>query len=196
MTTKRLIKFTSALTMITLLLSSCNSSIQVAKKRHSNGYYVSVGGGNYESKARPIDKTDFNATPTKGSEKIAVMKKEVEQKTTTKKESIATPTFGTNTENLTSNRTAPINQLQGKKSNKFKQLKKAIELKKAIKKSNAETASDLGILLLVIIAILLPPLAVFLIKGLKIQFWISLILTLLFYLPGLIYALLIIFGAI
>ncbi len=44
-------------------------------------------------------------------------------------------------------------------------------------------------LLMVIIAILLPPLAVFLKKGVGLSLVISIILTLLFYLPGLIHAL-------
>ncbi|MBX3317390.1 MAG: YqaE/Pmp3 family membrane protein [Phycisphaeraceae bacterium] len=44
-------------------------------------------------------------------------------------------------------------------------------------------------LLMVIIAILIPPLAVFLKKGLGMALIISIILTLLFYVPGLIHAL-------
>ncbi|WP_406603404.1 YqaE/Pmp3 family membrane protein [Neolewinella aurantiaca] len=49
--------------------------------------------------------------------------------------------------------------------------------------------------MLVILAILLPPVAVLVHQGeLNTKFWIALILTLLFYLPGLIYALLVIFG--
>lgn len=44
-------------------------------------------------------------------------------------------------------------------------------------------------LLMVIIAILLPPLAVALHSGMSTPFWISLVLTLLFYVPGLIYSL-------
>jgi uncharacterized membrane protein YqaE (UPF0057 family) len=44
-------------------------------------------------------------------------------------------------------------------------------------------------LLMVIIAILIPPLAVFLKKGLGIALIINIILTLLFYIPGLIHAL-------
>ncbi|WVZ57070.1 hypothetical protein U9M48_007506 [Paspalum notatum var. saurae] len=40
----------------------------------------------------------------------------------------------------------------------------------------------------VILAILLPPLGVFLRHGIKIEFWICLILSLLAYLPGIIYA--------
>lgn len=44
-------------------------------------------------------------------------------------------------------------------------------------------------LLMVIIAILIPPLAVFLKRGLGMAFILNLILTLIFYLPGLIHAL-------
>ena len=44
-------------------------------------------------------------------------------------------------------------------------------------------------IVLIILAIFLPPLAVFLKDGLANSFWINLILTLLFYVPGLIHAL-------
>ncbi|KAL5836570.1 hypothetical protein ACOSQ3_013739 [Xanthoceras sorbifolium] len=40
----------------------------------------------------------------------------------------------------------------------------------------------------IVLAILLPPLGVFLKYGLKVEFWICLILTLLGYIPGIIYA--------
>lgn len=65
------------------------------------------------------------------------------------------------------------------------------------KKQKRADKDDSGVstLLLVIIAILLPPLAVALHEGgINSRFWIDLLLTLLFYLPGLIYALVIILG--
>ncbi|KMT14113.1 hypothetical protein BVRB_4g079350 [Beta vulgaris subsp. vulgaris] len=40
----------------------------------------------------------------------------------------------------------------------------------------------------IILAIILPPLGVFLKYGCKVEFWICLVLTLLGYLPGIIYA--------
>lgn len=40
----------------------------------------------------------------------------------------------------------------------------------------------------IIVAVLLPPLAVFMRRGLKTEFWLSLILTLLAWIPGVIYA--------
>lgn len=59
---------------------------------------------------------------------------------------------------------------------------------------NMKDASS-NTVLLVILAILLPPVAVLVHQGtLNSKFWISLLLWLLFYIPGLIYALLVIFG--
>ena len=50
----------------------------------------------------------------------------------------------------------------------------------------------MGTLIMVLLAILLPPVAVFLKVGLTKHFWINLILTLLFYLPGQIHALIVV----
>ncbi|MDE3236786.1 MAG: YqaE/Pmp3 family membrane protein [Bacteroidota bacterium] len=62
---------------------------------------------------------------------------------------------------------------------------------KAEKKAGGD--ADTNTILLCIVAILLPPLAVYLYeKEINTKFWISLLLTLLFWLPGIIYALLVI----
>jgi uncharacterized membrane protein YqaE (UPF0057 family) len=55
---------------------------------------------------------------------------------------------------------------------------------------------DVPSIIKVILAIFIPPLAVFLHRGLASEFWISLILTLLFVLPGIIYALLVVLDVI
>lgn len=74
---------------------------------------------------------------------------------------------------------------------KLKEVKKAVRDFKAAKKAGAEPSTNT--LLLVILAILLPPLAVYLHEGeINGKFWLSLILTLLFWLPGVIYALFVI----
>lgn len=80
------------------------------------------------------------------------------------------------------------NELESNISSK-KQLKK--EIKTLLKESNLRDDTDF--LLLVIISILIPPLAVFIQFGISNEFWIDLILTLLFFLPGLIYALYLLF---
>jgi uncharacterized membrane protein YqaE (UPF0057 family) len=87
-----------------------------------------------------------------------------------------------------------LNSLSKKeKKERTKEVKKAIKQYKADKK--AGKAPSTNTLLLVILAILLPPLAVYLHEGtINNRFWISLILTLLFWIPGVIYALIVILG--
>lgn len=89
---------------------------------------------------------------------------------------------------------ASFNSLSKKeKKTRLKEVKKAVKKYKADVKAGKEPSTDT--LLLVIIAILLPPLAVYLHEGeINNRFWISLLLTLLFWLPGVIYALVIILG--
>lgn len=80
------------------------------------------------------------------------------------------------------------------KKERIKELKSEIRKFKDAKKSGAEPSTNT--LLLVILAILLPPLAVYLHQGeINNKFWISLILTLLFWIPGVIYALIVVLGA-
>ena len=66
------------------------------------------------------------------------------------------------------------------------------KLRDAKKQESSAPADGLSTLILVIIAILLPPLAVLLYDGLTTRFLISILLWLLFYIPGLIYALIVI----
>lgn len=86
------------------------------------------------------------------------------------------------------------NSLSGKeKKERIKEVKKEIKNFKKEKRNGADP--DTNTLLLVIIAIILPPLAVYLHQGeINNKFWISLILTLLFWLPGVIYSLIVILG--
>jgi uncharacterized membrane protein YqaE (UPF0057 family) len=79
------------------------------------------------------------------------------------------------------------------KKAKIKEVKKQIRLFKKEKKNGRET--DDRTILLVILAILLPPLAVYLYEEeINNRFWISLLLTILFWLPGVVYALVLILG--
>ena len=79
------------------------------------------------------------------------------------------------------------------KKAKFKEVKKQVKEFKANKKKGKEPSTNT--LLLVILAILLPPLAVYLHEGvINNKFWISLILTLLLIVPGIIYALIVVLG--
>jgi uncharacterized membrane protein YqaE (UPF0057 family) len=78
---------------------------------------------------------------------------------------------------------------------RIKEAKKLMKEYRADKRSGRAAETDQ--VLLAILAILLPPLAVYLKEGeVNSRFWISLILTLLFWIPGVIFALLVVFDAI
>lgn len=75
------------------------------------------------------------------------------------------------------------------------------EAKKLLKETKADRRAgkkaDDDTVLLAILAILLPPLAVYLKENeINSKFWISLILTLLFWIPGVVYALLVVFDVV
>ena len=74
---------------------------------------------------------------------------------------------------------------------KIKEVRKELKAFKAAKKAGQEPSTNT--VLLVILAILLPPLAVYLHEGhINGKFWLSILLTLLFWIPGVIYALIVV----
>jgi len=74
---------------------------------------------------------------------------------------------------------------------RINEAKKALKQYKMDKKAGAEPSTNT--LLLVILAILIPPLAVYLHEGvINGKFWLDLLLTILFFVPGLIYALIVV----
>ncbi len=83
---------------------------------------------------------------------------------------------------------------RSERRHRLKEAKKLFKDYKANKKAGKKEETDQ--VLLAILAILLPPLAVYLKEGeINSKFWISLILTLIFWIPGVIYALLVVFDA-
>jgi uncharacterized membrane protein YqaE (UPF0057 family) len=79
------------------------------------------------------------------------------------------------------------------KRSRYKQARSEFKAFKAARKAGKD--ADSNTILLAILAILLPPLAVFLYEGeINNRFWISLLLTIIFWVPGVIYALILILG--
>jgi uncharacterized membrane protein YqaE (UPF0057 family) len=80
---------------------------------------------------------------------------------------------------------------RSERKERIKEVKAAIKEYKKQKKAGDEPSTNQ--LLMVILCILLPPLAVYLHEGeVNTKFWISVLLTLLFWLPGIIYALVVV----
>lgn len=81
------------------------------------------------------------------------------------------------------------------RKDRIKDAKKMLKDYRADKRAGRAAETDQ--VLLAILAILLPPLAVYLKEGeVNSKFWLSLILTLLFWIPGVVYALLVVFDAV
>ncbi|MEO7120124.1 MAG: YqaE/Pmp3 family membrane protein [Ginsengibacter sp.] len=84
-----------------------------------------------------------------------------------------------------------INLSRKEKRERIKMVKSQLKEFKHEKRDGNESSTNQ--VLLVILAILLPPLAVYLHEGvINGKFWLDLILTLLFFLPGVIYALIVV----
>ena len=83
---------------------------------------------------------------------------------------------------------------KAEKKARVKDAKKMLAEYKEKKKAGDDVATN--DILMAILCIILPPLAVYLHEGkvINTKFWISLVLSLLFWLPGIIYALLVVFG--
>ena len=83
---------------------------------------------------------------------------------------------------------------RSERRHRLKEAKRLFKEYKADKRAGRKAETDQ--VLLAILAILLPPLAVYLKEGeVNSKFWISLILTLIFWIPGVVYALLVVFDA-
>lgn len=84
------------------------------------------------------------------------------------------------------------NLSRSERKDRIREAKKELSLYKE-KKASGDVSTNT--LLLVILAILLPPLAVYLHEGeINTRFWVSLILSILFLLPGIIYSLIVVLG--
>lgn len=108
----------------------------------------------------------------------------------------ANTTTGTVPETVVSDAMKEFKDLSRKERKaRIREMKNTLEQYKADKAAGKKT--DDNTILLAILAILLPPLAVFLKEdAITTKFWISLILTLLFWIPGVIYSLLVVFDVV
>jgi len=112
-----------------------------------------------------------------------------------------TPALAINVSNVTNGGTPDAKTVQEavaafkalskkEKKERFREVKKTIREYKAKKKAGEPSTNTV---LLAILAVLLPPLAVYLHEGeINGKFWLSLLLTLLFFVPGVIYALIVV----
>lgn len=197
-----------AILVVAVLMSSCKTGSDVIsdrgiqKRKYTKGYYMAQK--NRNDKVKSTDSEEVVVTKETSSDDVAAVRPEPAERVDSSSPSVE--------ESLSLLESVEIEQ--GEASSKERattrskeRLHEAAQPKRRTGPStfkvkeplapttalNLETSgyevSDTDTLLLVILAILLPPLAVYLLKGIGTEFWISVLLTLLFWLPGIIYAL-------
>lgn len=182
------------------LLSACSPDLHldITKRRYRKGFHVDAG-----SLKRPgtsVSRSDARA------EKMPIHVKDL---TINRTEPTLTERHST------SSLVAPVNAVASsqklvrisKKAEKAEALS-AVSMKQLDKRDSRlstktkelrqvvkgffNSKEDVPFWLLIVLCILLPPLAVFLKYGIGTEFWISLVLTFIFWLPGVIYALIVV----
>jgi uncharacterized membrane protein YqaE (UPF0057 family) len=180
-----------------ILLSSCktntdlNSSALIQKRRYTKGFHVNLKKPN-PRKAETIPQERYSMDPMTPNQNLSVASANTHS--TKELETYPYPVEQGVTEEKNPNQAvAPV-----LKSTHEKLTSEAVYLD-ATPSYVAPMAplpvpppnTDLNFVLILILTILIPPLGIGLVFGISTEFWLSLILTLLFYFPGLIYSLII-----
>ncbi len=195
--------------LIAVLLGSCNTSSDLTstsvlkKRRYTKGYQVNIK-GNTDKKNNSVtaDMESIEAKPVNAMPSDATAQASLSTEITEADlaPSPIIPTTPQSAKTVKAHREATTSVAKtptktNKKSSKRWVSKQYQTNSEALASSSAAAAASgsESLALYVILAILLPPLAVGLLYGLGGEFWISLILTLIFYIPGLIYSLIKVF---
>ena len=184
------------------ILGSCSSKFTLVKRKYSIGYYVSAS-----KKAPAVKERDAkihlvnhkNGQEDATTVQIVKAKKEsktvqtvAESKTQAKEMAIKTFTQAQKTPNADKLIASKNKHFSAQTKREFKSLKTKIG---TLSKSGSEP--DAKAIVTIILCISIPPLAVYLFKkNMDTNFWVDLILSLLFWLPGIIFAFLVCFAGV
>ncbi len=177
--------------------TSCSTDLRVEKRRYNDGWYVHHSSNKQTApaaKESPVATTENavvaqDETVASTPAETSVAPATTNQETTT----VAAPT--TSTEKTTLAQTAKKPEVKTVAETKTSPVKKAVAKIKKVSKQNTSAAGDDKFILAVIFAIIFPCIGVLIWEGnITTHFWIALLLTFLFWLPGIIYALLVVTG--
>lgn len=212
---KKLSLLFTLVTLTSLLLSSCSrlENITVSKRQHRSGYYVDLGSRkNVTPKSKPKAMAKVEPSKVTGGEstvapQITTSLNNVIENTSTISTSLETKAASPSTlakkaekkkqavkEKSDNVYASTMDNSDVRELSKLQRLKKNVRaFSEAMDVLKAPSAKeDVPFWLLIVLCIILPPLAVYLKFGISTEFWISILLTLLFWIPGVIYALILI----
>jgi uncharacterized membrane protein YqaE (UPF0057 family) len=170
---KSILSISSVFMLLAILVSSCGSTLNITKKRHSSGYYVNIGSDNHSN----TNKAEKNK---KGSISDLVENKINNDGLIANLEG-SNNIDGKNDKNSLDlkNQNLSAEQLAAAEFSKMSTLKKIKALKKLKKAGKLDDNSDFMLILLVLLSLILSPIAVFLKgDGVSTHFWINLIMWL------------------
>lgn len=169
----KILSFKSAMLSVVamgLLLASCNTSIEVAKRKHRKGYHVAFNKKNEKSiiEKSVAETVEFASvdSPAVDTAKVtpAVEAPKTEALKVEEKAANESTVIAKKSESLTSNKKEKLTFVQKVKA--VKQVRKQLkQLKQNRALADDDIDSDIYFILLLILALLLPPAAVYLMKG-------------------------------
>jgi uncharacterized membrane protein YqaE (UPF0057 family) len=190
----------SGLIAVTFLFGSCKSltNLSIEKRQHRGGYYVDWGNG--KVKTDPVKNTSAKAKQSKETPKTSATAQQAKpvsktvSATTEQKKSTTAEATVTNAEPKRVHSTSTFKVKEEAVAQRESSSKKTMSsFSYSFSDSDKSSSSETPTWVLAVLCVLLPPLAVFLHLGIGTEFWISLILTLIFWIPGVIYAFVVIF---
>jgi uncharacterized membrane protein YqaE (UPF0057 family) len=196
MKAKQLLLSLTAGVALSLFFGSCAGDMSITKRHYTKGYYISMRdhGASAATTVAP-NATAAVAEPAQTVNSIPAETKTAETVVAAApvQQTVATKTTAHNATVKHASKTATAQPLAIAPSKKT--------VKAAVRQAKRTTHPAPGggdaQILAVILAILLPPIGVLVYEGsLTNHFWIDLLLTLLFFIPGVIYALLVVLDAI
>lgn len=197
---KRISLLLSTVILATAFFSSCSSekNVVIEKRHYGNGYYVHRSGSHTNT---TTSVAVANPTPTT-PEKVVVNSTPTQTTLSTADHSntqLQAATSITTAATAKSNSTKKAAQQASAPKAKAVAVDQNVAATHNVAKTEKESAKnsgggDVNAILLIILCIFLPPVAVFLSDGLSTNFWIDLILTLLFWIPGVIFAFIVCFA--
>jgi uncharacterized membrane protein YqaE (UPF0057 family) len=177
--------------------TSCSSDLRVEKRRYTNGWYVQHSSNKQTTpvaKENTVANTE-NAVVAQEETVASTPAETTTPSTTTTQETPAVDAQATTTEKTTLAQTAKKPEVKTVAETKTSPVKKAVAKLNKVSKQNTSAGGDDNFVLAVIFAILFPCIGVLIWEGnITKHFWIALILTFLFWIPGIIYALLVVTG--
>ena len=183
------------LAAITFAFSSCKSltNFSIEKRQHRGGYYVDWGNGKVKadqptrSEARKAKTQEQEKQVASAPSKALAPDIPAAIQSTTSTSGNASQKKETPVKNSFRIKDHPVAQAAGESMKKSE--RNFSKSESYFEKRNSDTPDWV----LAVLCILLPPLAVFLEFGISSEFWISILLTILFWIPGVIYAFVVIF---